>query len=124
MTIKLLLLKSGEDLISDVTEMCVGSDEDRRVVGYFLKNPCLVRMRDPNSLTEDPDAKVQRTGFHVALFPWMPLSADQTIPIATDWVVTMVEPVAKLKEMYIKDVKTNGKDNQTPSSDEQPSSDQ
>ena len=54
----------------------------------------------------------------------MPLSADQTIPIATDWVVTMVEPVAKLKEMYIKDVKTNGKDNQTPSSDEQPSSDQ
>ena len=32
MTIKLLLLKSGEDIIADTTEMTVGEDEDRRVV--------------------------------------------------------------------------------------------
>ena len=116
MTVKLLLLKSGEDVISDVSEMCVG--EEKRVVGYFLKNPCQVRMRDPNSLTADPEATVQKTGFHVSLFPWMPLSADNTIPIATDWVITMVEPVAKLKEMYEKDVKVNGKNNQDSTSDE------
>ena len=31
MTIKLLLLKSGEDLIADVSEMAVGEEENQRV---------------------------------------------------------------------------------------------
>ena len=35
MTVKLLLLKSGEDVIADVTEMGSGDKDDRRVVGYF-----------------------------------------------------------------------------------------
>ena len=44
MSIKLLLLKSGEDLIADVTEMAVGEDENKRVVGYFLNKPCTIKM--------------------------------------------------------------------------------
>ena len=36
MTIKLCLLKSGEDIIADVSEMNVGKEEERNVVGYFL----------------------------------------------------------------------------------------
>ena len=36
MTVKLLLLKSGEDVIADVSEMAVGEDADRKVLGYFL----------------------------------------------------------------------------------------
>jgi molecular chaperone IbpA len=38
MTVKLLLLKSGEDLIADVQEMVFGEDEEKRVVGYYLTN--------------------------------------------------------------------------------------
>jgi hypothetical protein len=34
----------------------------------------------------------------------MPLSADTRIPVTADWLITMVEPTAKLKEMYIEDV--------------------
>ena len=39
MTIKLLVLKSGEELISDVAEMSVPgeSDDDQRVVGLLSK---------------------------------------------------------------------------------------
>ena len=48
MTIKLMLLKSGEDIISDVTEMCVGTEKERQVIGYYFEKPCVVRMRDPN----------------------------------------------------------------------------
>ena len=40
MSIKLLVLKSGEDLVADVQEMVV---EDK-VVGYFLNKPCVVKM--------------------------------------------------------------------------------
>ena len=39
MAIKLLLLKSGEDVIADVTEMVVGEEEERRVIGYYLDKP-------------------------------------------------------------------------------------
>ena len=41
MTIKLLLLKSGEDMIADISEMAYGEDADRRVVGYYLNKPCV-----------------------------------------------------------------------------------
>ena len=73
MTIKYLLLKSGEDIISDVTEMVVGDDDNRRVVGYYLDKPCVIKMRDPNVLPEQREGKTQKAGFEVSLFPWMPL---------------------------------------------------
>ena len=58
-------------------------------------------------------------GFEVSLFPWMPLSAESNIPVPSDWLITMVEPVVKLKDMYIEDVLTYGQDNQTDPADEQ-----
>ena len=34
------------------------------------------------------------------MFPWMPLSADSHIPVPSDWVVTIYEPVEKIKQDY------------------------
>ena len=116
MTIKLLLLKSGEDIITDVSEMVVGEEEERRVVGYFFDIPCVVKMRDPRE--DKPDGNTKKTGFAVTLFPWMPLSKEDRIPVAADWVITMVEPVYKLKEMYLKDVVNHGQDNKNRFTDE------
>ncbi len=59
----------------------------------------------------------------MSLFPWMPLSKDERIPIPADWMITMVEPVDKLKEMYVEDITQNGKDNKDTSSTEQSDSD-
>ena len=106
MTIKLVLLKSGEDIIADVTEMAVGEEEERSIVGYFLDRPCVIRMRDPNLLNEEGPRK--ESGFQVSLFPWIPLSKDTRIPVPADWLITMVEPAYKLKEMYIEDIVKNG----------------
>ena len=124
MTIKLMLLKSGEDLIADLTEMVIGEGENQRVVGYYLTKPCLVRMRNPNVLDESEE-KTKKTGFEVSLYPWIPLSADERIPVPADWLVTMVEPTARLKEMYIEDVINHGKEtNENSSTDEQSNSSQ
>ena len=106
MTIKLVLLKSGEDIIADVTEMVVGEEEERSIVGYFLDRPCVIRMRDPNLLNEEGPRK--ESGFQVSLFPWIPLSKDTRIPVPADWLITMVEPAYKLKEMYVEDIVKNG----------------
>ena len=124
MTIKLLLLKSGEDIISDIKEMVIGEDEDRRVVGYFLNKPCLVKMRDPSLLAEESTEEQKKAAYQVSLYPWMPLSKDSVIPVAADWVVTMVEPIVKLSEMYVEDVLSRGtENNQSNSADEQSNSD-
>ena len=116
MTIKLMLLKSGEDIISDVTEMCVGTEKERQVIGYYFEKPCVVRMRDPNVIEEEGPKK--KSGFSVSLFPWIPLTAENRIPVPADWLITMVEPTAKLKEMYVEDVVNYGKDNKGDSSDD------
>lgn len=119
MTVKLLVLKSGEDIISDVSEMVIGEDgeEDfRRVVGYYLDTPCVVKIINPgfSSPTED-----KKPGVEVSLHPWIPLTSDKKIPIPADWVITMVEPVPSLKKMYSNSVNNYGKDNQSNSVDEQ-----
>jgi hypothetical protein len=125
MTVKLLLLKSGEDLIADVQEMVFGESEEKRVVGYYLTRPCIVKMRTPNLLTEEnEDRGPQKMGYQVTLHPWMPLTADEKIPVPSDWVVTMVNPTEKLKQMYIEDVVNYGKNNQNTGTDEQSNSNQ
>ena len=122
MTIKLLLLKSGEEVIADITEMGTGDEKDRRVVGYFLNKPCIIKMRDPNVLTEEPDGPT-KAGFAVSLYPWMPLSKEETIPIAAVWLITMVEPIDKLKQMYVEDIVNHGSSNKNSSTNKQSNSD-
>ena len=122
MTIKLMLLKSGEDIIADISEMGIGENDDRRVVGYILDKPCIVKMRNPNLLS-DQEQGIKKAGFEVSLFPWMLLSKEEKIPVPADWLITMVEPVTKLKEMYIEDVVNRGKNNQDNITTEQSNSD-
>ena len=118
MTVKLILLKSGEDIIGDVTEMIVGEESERRVVGYFLEKPCIIKLREGE---ESPDKK---SAYKISMFPWMPLSADSKIPVPADWLVTMVEPKDQLSKMYLEDVVGNGQDNQDSDSSESSDSDQ
>ena len=123
-----MLMKSGEDIIADVSEMTVGEEDDKRVVGYFLNKPCIVKMRQPQLLTEQSEGPRKKAGYEVSLLPWMPLAVEETIPVVADWIITMVDPVIKLKQMYITDIvnykkdgttrEDTGEDNQTDSSDE------
>ena len=99
MTVKLALLKSGEDIIADIQEMVV----KEQVVGYFLQNPCVVKLYGEQI---ESDGK-ERKPFKIQLTPWMPLSFDERIPISADWLVTMVEPISQLKTMYENGVKNH-----------------
>jgi hypothetical protein len=115
MTIKLALLKSGEDIIADIKEMIVGeTEETKRVVGYFFHRPCAIRMRNPQEIMESEDKS-----FQVSLFPWVPISKDSTIPVPSDWIVTIVEPIDKLTELYKTQVLENDETDQIDIFDEQ-----
>ena len=73
-------------------------------------------------LFKNPEENSEK-GTQVSIYPWMPLSKDQRIPIIADWVVTMVEPVDSLKEMYEQDIvnygnQSNSTDNDSAGSDQ------
>lgn len=98
MSVKLVVLKSGEDIITDVQEMVVGDENEQKVVGYFFDKPCVVKLfgHTPEEDRESP--------FRIQMMPWIPLSDDEKIPVAADWVITIVEPIEKVKDLYLKKV--------------------
>ena len=110
MSIKLALLKSGESVISDAKELV----SDDKVCGYLFQNPHVVSYRQPIVLTEE---KTSSGNLEVSLSPWILLSKDNQIPVSPDWIVTIVEPVETLLEMF--NEKVNGQNSQTDSVDKQ-----
>ena len=108
MTLKILLLKSGEDVIADVKEMV---SPDKKVIGYFLSKPCIIKLLPKKSEGDKRETSI-------SMYPWMPLEEEKEIPLPTDWVVTMVTPIKKVETMYKEDVLNGKTTNQTDSSDE------
>jgi hypothetical protein len=104
MSIKLALLKSGETIISDAKELI----SDEKVCGYLFSKPHKIETRKAILLVEDSDNT--KGDLEVSLSPWIVLTSDDQIPVSPDWVVTIVEPIKTIKEMY--EEKVNGEDNQ------------
>ena len=114
MTVKLVMLKSGEDVIADVKE--IKSNEE--VIGYYFDNPLLVKMyeseNEPTVLNEGSTTKEYSSKGDITFYPWIPLSKDNKVPCSADWVVTIVEPMDKLKQQYQERVNGRRKNNQSP----------
>ena len=99
MSVKLVMLKSGEDIIADVNE--IKSNDD--VIGYYFDNPLIIKIfesEEPKVLNEEGSNKEYTSSVGVTFFPWIPLSKDDRVPCSADWVVTIVEPIEKLKKQY------------------------
>ena len=101
MTIKLALLKSGEEVISDIGEMVT---DKKTVVGYYFTNPCraILTTSEDEGEADDEIEGVETPPVSIKLLPWLPLANEDTIPVVADWVISIVEPQPKLKELYNK----------------------
>jgi hypothetical protein len=106
MSIKLVLLKSGETIISDAKELLVENPETKEKVvqAYLLNKPHKVSVQRDLFLTEE----IQDTGREVQVIfsSWIVLTNDENIVVPKDWVVTIVEPLKSVIEMY--EEKVNG----------------
>ena len=98
MAIKLALLKSGEEVISDITEMVT---EKQVVVGYYFANPCRAILTTPE-IQVDESQELDKKPVSIKLLPWLPLADEEKIPVVADWVISIVEPQSKLKDLYTK----------------------
>tara|TARA_B100001287_G_scaffold141993_1_gene119439 strand:+ start:45 stop:392 length:348 start_codon:yes stop_codon:yes gene_type:complete len=109
MAVKLVMLKSGEDVVADVKEI-KSNDE---VIGYYFDDPLIVKIfesEEPTVLNEEGSLTQYSSKVNVTFYPWIPLSKDVRVPCSADWVVTIVEPIEKLKTQYQERV--NGQNNQ------------
>jgi len=109
MAIKLIVLKSGENIIADMNEMVV---EDK-TVGFYLEKACIVRIMGGGEKPQRPQKArppEEKTSFDISLFPWIPLAKGTTLPISIDWVITFTDPVDMLYEMYVNNVLSGEKE--------------
>tara|TARA_B100000427_G_C15351721_1_gene525782 strand:+ start:312 stop:665 length:354 start_codon:yes stop_codon:yes gene_type:complete len=112
MSIKLALLKSGESLIADTKELI----SNEKICGYLFSNPHVVEHREKIVLNENEN-DLDGGDLEVSLTPWIIFSKDDKIPVSPDWLVTIVEPVKELKDLY--EEKLNGESNQVSDSNKQ-----
>ena len=113
MSVKLVMLKSGEDIIADVKEL----KTEEGIVGYYFHDPLIVKMyhpEQPTVLNEEGSSREYQSMISVQFYPWIPLSEESRIPCSADWVVTIVEPVKNIKKLYQERLDGRHKGNQSP----------
>ena len=93
MSIKLALLKSGEEVIADIAEFRNSGDE---LVSYLFKKPYCVKIKTSQVLVEQET----RPKHELAYYKWMSLSKDDDIIVNKDWVVCIADPLDSIVESY------------------------
>ena len=96
-------------LISDAKEL-VSDDKQVAPYAYLLEEPHLVKIREKTFLTEEEKTNGDY-GIDVILTPWIVLSKDKKIPVRSDWIVTITEPIDSVAKMY--EEKVNGQQSET-----------
>ena len=81
--IKLIRMKSGEDVIGDVTEIDTG---------YIVEKPAVLM-----PMSDGRGNQVQ-----MGMVPWQPWSKSKSFQIPRDWVVTTSEPTDEVSDGWRK----------------------
>jgi len=104
MSVKLALLKSGEQVIADIMELV---NEDDKVVSLVFSNPYIVRLLTPELLMENSFGLDEEVEHKVAFSPWIVLSEDKKIAVEPKWVVAIVSPHEWIKKSYEEKMNTS-----------------
>ena len=113
MTVKLVMLKSGEDIVADVKEI---KSVEQEVIGYFFHDPMIVKMYEPEEPTVLSEGTTNKYSSKISIlfYPWIPLSTERRVPCSADWVITIVEPIENLKKLYQEKLDGRDKGNKSP----------
>ena len=102
MSIKLTLHKYGQQLISEMKELV--PEDQEQVHAYLLDNPHTVEINEKQFITEE-EKKDGDFGINVSLLPWIILSQDTQMIIPVDSVLTVVEPLESVTQLYLDKMK-------------------
>jgi hypothetical protein len=102
MTVKLVRLKNGEDIIADLKEVL---DKDSETVAAIqFDTPYMVGIDEP---TDDMFADYDEGGAKITtprlrFFPWAPLSKDRVMYIDPNQIVCIYDPYQQVLDQYEK----------------------
>ena len=94
MSIKLTLLKSGEEVIADIKE--IRQEKTDELISYLFKDPYCVKIKTTQVLVEQET----RPKHELAYYKWMSLSKDNDIIVNKDWIVCITDPIDAVKQNY------------------------
>ena len=100
MSIKILLLKSNEEIITEVQE--IANPDSKQAIGYHLHKPFRLE------IVSDAEGGIvlDRTkGYQVSWFPWAPLSKDRDFFLPAGHVITAYSPLDSISEQYVNAIK-------------------
>jgi hypothetical protein len=100
MSVKMMLLKTGELVIADASEVV----HEEKVRGYMMKEPQIVIAEEKSLLMEEGGSN-SNYELDIILKPWLILSKDKEFVITADLVATICDPLDSIAEMY--DAKVN-----------------
>ena len=100
MSVKLLLLKSGEEVITEVKEILDPDSKDP--IGFHMHKPFRL---DIVSNDEDGIVINQQKGYQVSWFPWAPLSKERDFFLPGHHVLTAYDPLDSIVEQYLLAIK-------------------
>ena len=100
MSVKLLLLKSGEEVITEVKEILDPNSKDP--IGFHMHKPFRL---DIVSNDEDGIVINQTKGYQVSWFPWAPLSKERDFYLPGHHVLTAYDPLDSIAEQYLLAIK-------------------
>ena len=83
MAVKLLRLKSGEDIVAEHIQGKLGQD-------ITIENPAMLM-----PMSDGRGSQVQ-----VGLAPWMPFSESKEFELPRDWVLLLTEPASDIVNNY------------------------
>ena len=99
MSVKILLLKSNEEIITEVQE--IANPDSKQAIGYHLHKPFRLEI-----VSDEGDIVFNREkGYQLSWFPWAPLSKEKDFFLPAGHVITAYDPLDSITEQYILAIK-------------------
>ena len=99
MSVKLLLLKSGEEVITEAKEIV--DPNTKEPMGYHLHKPFRLDI-----VSNDGGIVFNNErGYQVSWFPWAPLRKDKDFYLPAGHVLTAYDPLDSISEQYIQAIR-------------------
>ena len=99
MSIKILLLKSNEEIITEVQE--IANPESKQAIGYHLHKPFRLEI-----VSDEGELVFNREkGYSLSWFPFAPLSKDKDFFLPSEHVITAYDPLDSIVDQYVEAIK-------------------
>ena len=99
MSVKLLLLKSGEEVITEAKEIV--DPNTKEPMGYHLHKPFRLDIVSNDGGIVFNNEK----GYQISWFPWAPLSKNKDFFLPAGHVITAYDPLDSISEQYVQAIR-------------------